>query len=531
MMKQLIPLICLIYAGLVAAADTCSPVYPSYWQDPDSQFADQWKGQVISDKPPADWTEPVFRLSGDFPRTSQDESADQPWRNGSFDSLFNPNTSEPDRSKLANDYAWAVMNYIQEGNIGNADIDDDWSVCNNQVRSWYHIPFQTYSVLTGREFMHGLTRESRLNFSLNGPNGNFTAVGSVWAVAMYNATAAYTLGTVWQPDGKAIVPTESLQFEEGAVVGKLLFNTLSPAQLPNLTNVPAWTANISDPNFCSCSSGTPGARCTMPQESQQCPRTPSSNRLPLLQFDVAVKDSRAGNTQWVFATFVADGQRKANEPVPWNRISLLGLMWGNDTPPTGILARNYPEDPRENGFREAVIFWDTVDMLNAAGGATQSSWPGHLGCNSRLNGPADNQNATCLSCHATSSVVDTNNTTVPLVAQFKSTITEQCVLPSNGDPNSGIDASGANATVQNGISFATMDHLFLYNTPTGTPFNSFVGNVNVLGNVPDYGPGESGNWISLDYSLQLSISILQWKQWMANKEKEVHTLDAEVPSR
>ena len=72
----------------------------------------------------------------------------------------------------------------------------------------------------------------------------------------------------------------------------------------------------------------------MAEESQQCARsTEEWGPVRLVQFDIAVKDSRAQGTQWVFGTFVADGERKAGEPNPWNRISPLGLMWGNDTPP------------------------------------------------------------------------------------------------------------------------------------------------------------------------------------------------------
>ena len=28
---------------------------------------------------------------------------------------------------------------------------EDWNVCDNPVRPWYNIPFQTYEVLAGRE--------------------------------------------------------------------------------------------------------------------------------------------------------------------------------------------------------------------------------------------------------------------------------------------------------------------------------------------------------------------------------------------
>jgi len=44
------------------------------------------------------------------------------------------------------------------------------------------------------------------------------------------------------------------------------------------------------------------------------------------------------------------------------------------------------------------------------------------------------------------------------------------------------------------------------------------GPVNVMGNgVPDYASGRK-SWISLDYSLQLSISLTQWMQWQENSD-------------
>lgn len=83
-------------------------------------------------------------------------------------------------------------------------------------------------------------------------------------------------------------------------------------------------------------------------------------------------------------------------------------MWGNDPPPAGTLAIDHPTDPRNNGFAEEVIFWDVFDRMNAVGGKNQLQSPGHLGCNLRLNGPADNTTSSCMSCHMTGSVPDRN---------------------------------------------------------------------------------------------------------------------------
>lgn len=524
-------------------ANTCKKIYPSYWQDPAPAFTAMWKDQHISNAPPQGWSGPVFQLSDSFPSTQQNDSGAQPWRASRYDKLFDPSTPTAEKTALGKDYIWDVMRYIQEGNIDSGDVNKDWSLCQNPVRNWYHIPFQTYEPLSGREFVHGLTREAPVTFSLKS-TGKSVAT-TVWAVAFYNPTAAHMLGTVWT-DGKATVPTSSISFDEGAVVGKLLFTTATPDQLPFLQNVPTWQANISDPAFCQCKPAKGEATCSMREQSQQCQRSTSNKEwndgyVHFMQFDVAVKDSRAKPTGWVMGTFVADGQRKASEPNPWNRISPLGLMWGNDPPPSGQLAVNHPADPRVNGFAEEVIFWDVVDMLNAAGSNPLQS-PGHLGCNGRLNGPADDHSSSCHSCHMTGSVPDKNLKTPPIVAQFGELqfgdLTDQCVTPSAPNSNTGTDASGNPAGTKNNITFPEMDAIYFANIGCGEPMNMSAqtssGPVNVLGDgVPTYPDGKTA-WLSTDFSLQLSISLVQWGEWQQDQQQQANesrVFESTLPGR
>lgn len=520
-------------------ADTCTNTYPAYWQDPDPKYAAMWRGQEISDQPPEGWSGQVFALSDEYPTEPVDDSGAQGWRDAKYDALFSGTLAPEAKTKLANDYIWEVMHYIQEGNIDSGDVETDWTLCNNKVRNWYHMPFQTYDVLSGREFVHGLTREAPVSFSLANVDGGKTPLATtMWAVGFYNGTGAYTLGTVWK-EGKATLPTVNISFQEGTVVGKLLFNTATPEQFPTLEGMPAWTANISATDFCACKAKKKSASCTMAEQSKQCPRSTDNGKVHLLQFDVAVKDSRAPGTGWVFGTFVADGPHNASQSNPWNRISALGLMWGNDTPPHGGHAISFPEDPRKNGFAQEVIFWDVVDRLNEVGGDSIPQQPGHLGCNARLNGPADNANSSCMSCHMTASVRDDNLATPPIIAQFGG-ITSECVLPDEKDPTKGKDASGANATIQNGITFSEMDGVYFANTPCGNSVNMMAqtpeGPKNVLEGQPVYASG-SDTWLSLDYSLQLSISLVQWTEWQQDLEKEkadaeiLHTFTATLPGR
>jgi hypothetical protein len=521
---------------------TCSGTFPSYWQDPHPRFAEMWSGQTVSNAPPEGWSGPVFRLSDAFPPEPVDEAADQPWRAARFDTLFDPTTPREAKTDLAREYSWAVMRYLQEGNVDSGDVSTDWDVCHNTVRSWYHMPFQTYDVLSGREFTHGLTREAPVVFNVRNPDhpdASLTLATTMWAVAIFNPTAAYTLGTVWKEDGTAAVPEENVSFHDGAVIGKLLFSTATPIQLPFLANMPTWTANISDPAFCACTAAD-GGRCSMAEQSRQCARsTRAWGPVHLVQFDIAIRDHRAPGTEWVFGTFVADGQRKEAEPNPWDRISPLGLMWGNDPPPDGELAHSHPADPRANGFAGEVVFWNTVDMLNAAGGDVISQRPGHLGCNQRLNGPADNANSSCMSCHMTASVVDLDGKTPPIIAQFGRGLTFECVTPDPEDPRRGVDAAGTRAEVKDGVAFAQMDGLYFANTAAGKPMNFTVetpdGPRNVLGNQPRYSDDGAAPWISLDFSLQLSISLVQWSEWQRHRrlgaEGAPRVLSATLPSR
>ena len=61
-----------------------------------------------------------------------------------------------------------------------------------------------------------------------------------------------------------------------------------------------------------------------------------------------------------------------------------------------------------------------------------------------------------------------------------------------------------------------MDSIYFADTDAGAPVNMTVPvdgkPVNVLGNEPVYADGTK-EWVPLDFSLQLSISLVQWSQW------------------
>jgi len=463
-------------AQQTAASSTCTGIYPSYFQDPAFADTGMWDNQVIINRPTADWRGQVFTLSDAY-STAVPEN-DYPWLKFN---PFDPGLSPEDKSQQAKQYLWAVMHYIQEGNIDSGKVQTDWKLCNNPVRKWFHIPFQTYEPLSGREFVHGLTREAPVTMELKSPSGNSQLKTTMWATAFYNPAAAQSLSKVWTDAGTPKIPTQNFHFNEGSVIGKPLFTTATSNEYPFLANMPVWTANISAPEFCVCTPSS-GSQCTFQEQTEQCPRT--IGKVSLLQFDIAVRDSRSP-IGWAYGTFVADGKRKASVKNPWDRISPLGLMWGNDTPPVGTAAVNYPLDPRQTGFKDGVIFWGAVDMLNVKTGA------GHLGCNGRLNGPADNAKSSCLSCHQTASVPDSANKTPAIMYQF-----------------GGFNNQNGQCLTEPKALDLKIDQVYFKNVICSTPF---TGPKNILP-PPDYLSGQS-RWISLDFSLQLSISLTQWQEW------------------
>jgi len=294
--------------------------------------------------PPPGWTGPVFSLSQDFP-DSLVTGDSMPWL--AYDFRTQPQ-----------DYLLALRSYVYAGNIdrgtdahGNSL---DWQVQTNPVRRWYHMPWRHYGP-HGREFVHGLTMEFPSRPASLDPTQR--AWHYTWAVAMYNPTAGYRVGRVW-PDGAGPPNMSGVLIPEGAVIAKLLFTTADSTDVPEVEGTLVWQANIYADTTCDT---IPCAHAVQP--------------VHLFQMDVAVKDSRAPVTQWVFGTFVYD--RTAPGSTVWEKMVPLGLMWGNDPALTAAQPDSQPH--------ESIIL---------RVGTYQ-----HLGCHKRLSGPVDNPGSSCMSCH------------------------------------------------------------------------------------------------------------------------------------
>jgi hypothetical protein len=316
------------------------------------------EGQVLTpftdsvDTPPMGWAGPVFTVSKAYPTMVPADP--KPWK--AFDFKTQPHQ-----------YLQAVLAYALEGNEPAT-----FKVQDNLIRKWYHAPGLAKFPTSGREFIHGLTRERVTRKKELHPNQ--TVALSNWAVGFYNPIAAFTIGKVWA--NPAAPNTAAASFQDGAVAFKLLFSSGTKDQLPFLENSMKWQANIdlADP------AATPG-------------RSPRD--VLLLQIDVAVRDDRNDAlTGWVFGTF--EYQNTAPGATPLSRMVPVGLMWGND--------------PDLTPAKYAMGVRPKQTWINP--GLTPTRIPPY-GRLDRLNGPVDNPLSSCLSCHARAVAPYAPNKTFP----------------------------------------------------------------------------------------------------------------------
>jgi hypothetical protein len=184
------------------------------------------------------------------------------------------------------------------------------------------------------------------------------------------------MGKMWadpeHPDPKATDARFGGGFPVGTVFAKLLFTDAPQGgdKIPFLENPLQWKAFITA-NFWDSA-----VRSVTP--------------VNLLQMDIAVRDSRADSpelTGWVFGTFVYNGQLKHENK--FMNLVPLGLMWGND--PENTVNTTNPFPPTKT-----IVNPDLKQQKIFNGPEVP---PQHLGWNGRLNGPADLNTTSCMSCH------------------------------------------------------------------------------------------------------------------------------------
>ena len=439
-----------------AMANTCVGPYADYWEHPENRPLDDRQ---------------AFRLSQAYP-TRPVEPDNEPWlQHDPFSQ-----GSLASRKEASREYMRSVLHYILEGNVGQTPSEQDFSVCENRVRRWYHVPWMDANPSKGREWVHGLTRELS-------PSPRKLADGQLyqetaWAVGFYNEVGAYTLGSIF-PGGSAAsvnIPAENIRFPPGTVIGKALFTSAIASEVPYLSGAPEWQANVRPP---VCGRAWEGETMVDPRTGQEVQCRRSLHTLRLTQFDIAVADSRSP-TGWVFGTFIYNGLEDSTRG--WEGLEPVGLMWGNDPGVTlspGLNPGSHLPGERgltpPEGIAESVVFTDTFPQWLQK----------DLGCAGRLDGPVDNPRSSCMSCHASASV--------PLALSV-------------GEPN----PCGGGATARRTIQSAPILGDFSQQCGDAQIDRVWFRNI-TAGESITHGDICGGHrWVSLDYSLQLSEALANY---------------------
>lgn len=227
--------------------------------------------------------------------------------------------------------------------------------------AWWIVPWMDY-MSPGREAMMGLTKERS---PLPGDLSPISTAGhQVWAIGFYNAPAAAVIGEIYADPCEPSFP-EFVQFPEGSAAVKFLFTDAPSNQVSYLENAPVYQALID------------------PDGSDDDPTDRVLSDMKLLQVDIAVRDSRARETGWVFGTFVWLGLPRGDGL--FDNLEPVSLQWG--------------DDPRVTSPRDIRETWINQNLNGVVYGWAERPWLGFMG---RANGPADNIRSSCISCHASS---------------------------------------------------------------------------------------------------------------------------------
>jgi hypothetical protein len=210
-----------------------------------------------------------------------------------------------------------------------------------------------------------------------------------WSGAYLNDRAAFGVGQVYcnpddpKPGALNPDPMGRNNFANGSYIIKLLFSTVTEAQLPIVKGALTWQGHVfvnDDPTWRNKGPISRFERALGP--------------IRLIQIDVSVRDDRS-TTGWLLGTFGYDGTSTGD--TPWKRMVPLGLHWGNNPKVTYAETCAGPDGPCSFGkFTEQWLNEDAARNLRKP--------PlnfNHLGYGGRLAGPVDNAKASCLGCHQT----------------------------------------------------------------------------------------------------------------------------------
>ena len=293
---------------------------------------------------------PRYQIKADFDKIKINEKIDRPWKDMDI--------STPEGAEK---FALMLQKYFYEGMIdqNKSNPNMNFIAQKNKVRDWCHMPWLNVGD-RGRDAIHGLTKEMDLEPSPIYPEAanpaNPESMGSNWGVGYYNSYACKTIGNVFgtpeNPVAEPSIKNETTQFADGSVSAKILFST---AQFKALEGSLQLKANVS-----------------LEKQTARALRDVTH-----LQMDIAVKDSTLKGTHpeanhWVMITYYYDKDYTLPKDFKFSK-AMSGLKHMR---PAGIQVGFIPE--------HTTIF---------AGAKTNQ-------VNGSLNGPADNPESSCMSCHA-----------------------------------------------------------------------------------------------------------------------------------
>lgn len=314
--------------------------------------------------PPAEWTGDVFKANYAFPSTTEDMSS-QPWM-----------ILDPRKPRERDQYYAAVLSYGLTAFSG--DIFDG---CTASGAGWYHAPWMTLSfgnspsevaigkIGSGREPICGLTQERPAPQGYLHTKQTRDKVQS-WAVGVFNRPGGYVLGQIWRDQWTADM--SDLKYPDGTFIVKFLFTEATELEVPYLKGSPTWKANI------------------YKQEGSIIRET---KPMRLIQVDFAIRDKRMDfQTGWVFGTFMY-ANPDGSTPAHWSKnLVPVGVMWGNDPGKTNSLSfTEQALNPLILKMRDDKLLFDLTKRHD-------------FGWKDRVNGPVDNPDSSCLSCHGSAQV-------------------------------------------------------------------------------------------------------------------------------
>ncbi|EWZ30904.1 hypothetical protein FOZG_15339 [Fusarium oxysporum Fo47] len=287
---------------------------------------------------------------------------------------------------------------------------------------------------------------------------------------------ATVFGDMWKdPDNPDF--SQNKEFPVGTCVFKILLNNSTPEQMPIQDGAPTMHAVISK----STSNGKE--------------RNDFASPLRLIQVDFAVVDKRSP-IGWVFGTFMYNKDEPGKGP--WDRLTLVGLQWGNDH---WLTNKVYEETKAVAKPRECYIN-PKAEKIRIREGGTRPTW----GWNGRMNGPADNFISACASCHSTSTSHPMYNGKVKNGVKQTYGMVPPLTMAASPQPKPGNTFSDV--------------MIYFRNVMGGVPFDEGVNPKN-----PDeYDPSYKSKVKSADYSLQLQVGWANYKKWKEDHETLVQSV-------